>query len=308
MPPEHRYSHPSVVLLATRYLDIVESLKTPTGVSAIKSHLFRLLKPVLDTDPDEKLRIMISKCRMTPGDRLADFREVVHEVELRCEVSYIFVIIPKAKLGSSRSMKLVHHGNHRRLMHQADTDHCPASLLSPMFDQLRSLQKHPPLDYCLKRSLRMATWVEYLLGRDVNSISPICSWTRTDANAVAESDSSAVNTNLSAKCSHTGHIPCGGIAAIRCPNRACLIHCRQIQATASGMDVLHAAQQAEGGGLMGVGCEGHEAKAAAKKERFADKRKTRSEWKQVVKMRKLEGKKQARLDAAAEEGYVGVAG
>jgi len=45
-----------------------------------------------------------------------------------------------------------------------------------------------------------------------------------------------------------------------------------------------------------MGCEAHEAKAAARKERSADKRRSRSEWKQVVKMRRVEGKRQARVE------------
>jgi len=84
LPPDHPHSHPSVVVLATRYLDIVQSLKTPTALSAIKAHLFRLLKPVLNTD--ESIRIMIAKSQMVPGDWLADFRAVVREVEKRCHV------------------------------------------------------------------------------------------------------------------------------------------------------------------------------------------------------------------------------
>ncbi len=84
LPPDHPYFHPPLTLLANRYLDIVESLKTTTGVSAIRGHLFRILKPVLDTDDD--LRVMIAQARMMPVDGLADFREVVREIERRCQV------------------------------------------------------------------------------------------------------------------------------------------------------------------------------------------------------------------------------
>ena len=60
------------------------------------------------------------------------------------------------------------------------------------------------------------------------------------------------------------------------------------------MDTSQAAQEAVSGGLVGIGCAPHEAKAASRKERWADKRKSRSEWKQVVKMRKVEVNWQAK--------------
>ena len=71
-------------MLANRYLDIVASLKTITSISAIKAHMFRMFKSVLDTD--ENLRIMIAKCQMRPGDELKDFRDMVQEVDQRCQV------------------------------------------------------------------------------------------------------------------------------------------------------------------------------------------------------------------------------
>ena len=67
------------------------------------------------------------------------------------------------------------------------------------------------------------------------------------------------------------------------------------------MDAAQAAREAVSGGLVGMGCEPHEAKAAARKERWSDKRKSRSEWKAVVKMRRVEVKTEARVDEAIEE-------
>jgi tRNA-dihydrouridine synthase 1 len=85
VPPDHPHVHPSVVTLATRYLDIVETLKTPTASHAIKAHLFRMFKPVLDAD--ESLRVMIAKCHYDPEHGGFDsFREVVRAVEERLKV------------------------------------------------------------------------------------------------------------------------------------------------------------------------------------------------------------------------------
>ena len=106
--------------------------------------------------------------------------------------------------------------------------------------------------------------------------------------------------NVSATCVHTDPIACVSIAAIRCTTKACLIHCRQLRAVRSGMDPAVAARKAVGGGLVGMGCEPHEAKAAARKERWSDKRKSRSEWKAVVKTRRVEAKQEARVDEVVD--------
>lgn len=63
-------------MLCKRYLDIVESLKTQTGGSAIKSHLFRLLKPYLDSLPDEKMREKIGLARS-----VSEYRAIIGELE-----------------------------------------------------------------------------------------------------------------------------------------------------------------------------------------------------------------------------------
>lgn len=83
LPADHPHAHPPATLLAHRYLDIVASLKTPTAGSAIKAHLFRLLKPILDAEPDETLRIKVANCfHAGPGEEgIKSFREVVREVE-----------------------------------------------------------------------------------------------------------------------------------------------------------------------------------------------------------------------------------
>lgn len=84
MPPDHKHFHPSVFLLARRYLDIVASLKTRTGPSAIKSHLFRLLKPALDVD--ESLRELIGRTPIMPETGLDAMRQIVDKLEERLKV------------------------------------------------------------------------------------------------------------------------------------------------------------------------------------------------------------------------------
>jgi tRNA-dihydrouridine synthase 1 len=44
--------HPAHADLALEYLDIVKNLKTPTAPSAVKGHLFKLLRPALAKETD----------------------------------------------------------------------------------------------------------------------------------------------------------------------------------------------------------------------------------------------------------------
>ena len=76
LPPSHPHMHPPSIILAKRYLDIVGALETPTGNTAIKSHIFRMLKPILDAQWDEKMREKIGKARDLEG-----YRAVVDEIE-----------------------------------------------------------------------------------------------------------------------------------------------------------------------------------------------------------------------------------
>ena len=94
-------------------------------------------------------------------------------------------------------------------------------------------------------------------------------------------------TNVQSPCVQTDP-PCSGMAASRCPTRACLIHCRQIRAVAAGMDPQVAAEKSVKGELAGMGCEAHEAKYLAKQEKASLKRKSREDTKAFKKLRRAE--------------------
>jgi len=67
--------------LAFEYLKIVESLKTPTSLSSVKGHLFKLLRPALARETD--LRDELSKVR---GPRSVErYIEVVREMKQRMD-------------------------------------------------------------------------------------------------------------------------------------------------------------------------------------------------------------------------------
>lgn len=69
--------------LALEYLEIVQGLKTPAPLSAVKGHLFKLLRPALARETD--LRDELSKVR---GPRSVErYVDVVREMKQRMDVS-----------------------------------------------------------------------------------------------------------------------------------------------------------------------------------------------------------------------------
>lgn len=69
--------------LALEYLEIVQGLKTPTSLSAVKGHLFKLLRPALARETD--LRDELSKIR---GPQAVErYVDVVREMKQRMDVS-----------------------------------------------------------------------------------------------------------------------------------------------------------------------------------------------------------------------------
>lgn len=65
------------------YLEIVRSLKTPTNVSAVKGHLFKLLRPALGRETD--LRDLLGRVRWEKGkeeelwDKYEDIVKDLHQ-------------------------------------------------------------------------------------------------------------------------------------------------------------------------------------------------------------------------------------
>lgn len=72
--------HPLHADLALEYLDIVSTQRTPTSPSAIKGHLFKLLRPALSRETD--LRNALGELR---GSDLAPYYGVVREMKRRMD-------------------------------------------------------------------------------------------------------------------------------------------------------------------------------------------------------------------------------
>ncbi|KAJ4470092.1 dihydrouridine synthase-domain-containing protein [Lentinula aciculospora] len=80
--------HPCHADLALEYLDIVKSLKTRTAVSAIKGHLFKIMRPALsrETDLRERLgKIVIKKTGYYSDGALQPYVDVCLEMKERMD-------------------------------------------------------------------------------------------------------------------------------------------------------------------------------------------------------------------------------
>ena len=89
-------SHPRNTHLALEYLAIVKSQKTLTTPSAVKGHLFKLLRPALGHYRD--LRERLGKVRVERSERDKDggsawdrYEEIIRELDARLEVCQCFV-------------------------------------------------------------------------------------------------------------------------------------------------------------------------------------------------------------------------
>ena len=100
--------------------------------------------------------------------------------------------------------------------------------------------------------------------------------------------------NMPSPCIHRDPIPCNAVAATRCPTGACIVHCRLIRAIKEGMDPDTAAHKSARGELEGKGCEAHEAKVAAKKALWQEKRKNRAAAREGNRARRVEAKRKER--------------
>ncbi|KAK8844667.1 hypothetical protein IAR55_006516 [Kwoniella newhampshirensis] len=259
LPADHPHSHPPLTLLASRYLDIVESLKTATAGSAIKAHLFRLLKPVLDTD--EELRIKIAAC--TWSDGLGGFRDIIRDIEGRVEAA-------RKEAGPEwRPPPIDPTTGYRAL---------------PIFAAQPQIRPIP---------------VSTEIGGHEDMVTRPASPTSASglSNPIAPASSIPGTILASRQARHSMihappciHEDCLAVAASRCPTRACIVHCRAIRAVESGLTEVEAEAEAQKGGLVGMGCEAHEEKMKARKDRMDRKRKNKQEARERAKSKKVEGR------------------
>lgn len=81
--------HPHHADLALEYLSIVQSLKTHTAVSAVKGHLFKLMRPGLAKETELRERLGRIKVAKDGRDGFGEYEELCREMKRRMEVHYL---------------------------------------------------------------------------------------------------------------------------------------------------------------------------------------------------------------------------
>ena len=269
LPPDHPHFHPNTMILARRYLDIVKNLRTHTPNSCIKSHLFRLFKRICDEEED--LRILIAKAGtdLDQEKRIASYTELLDEIEKR-QQKYVDKEGPEWKV--------------------APIDPATGYRSLPVFVAQPLIREQPISSEIGGR--------EELVDQET-SINGAGGASRPETPVAG-----GKNINAQVKCPVIEPSRCGGIAASRCTRGLCAVHCRQAAAVEAGEDPAEALRKAMRGELVGMGCEAHEAKDRARRERNAEKRKNRADGRRVAKQRRLDAKGYAR---AMRDGSAGSA-
>lgn len=83
VPDDNPLSHPPVWVVANHYLDIVERLKTPTATSAIRAHLFRLLRNSIEKHTDIRSKLALAPSTIPAFRSILDELQVLLEQDMR---------------------------------------------------------------------------------------------------------------------------------------------------------------------------------------------------------------------------------
>lgn len=255
VPPDHEYAYTNCLVLARRYLDICEQLKTPVSGNAMKSHMFRVLRPILDQFDD--LRDLLVRTGLTDG-KVTEYRKSLDLIEGRLGGD-------APKLGMTAT-PIDPESGYREL---------PGWVAQPY------IRKDPV-------SAKVPANPEV-----TDSAGPSRPATPVQQINVAPVPRPCIGQ------------PCGGTAAARCPTGACVLHCRGVRAVEAGMlSKDEAFKLAVSGGLIGMGCEFHEAKVSARAKRKKEKNAMRSNHK---KWRRSVEREERRRSRSLEAGDVPMA-
>ena len=121
--------------LALEYLDIVQSLKTRTALSAVKGHLFKIMRPALAHEPD--LRKQLSK--ISGPDGIVRYVEVAREMQSRMKVHVLFCPVMQHINGLALFMWL-HSGMQSRQRIGVSRSLLPLSLQQDLKSSLTGLR------------------------------------------------------------------------------------------------------------------------------------------------------------------------
>ncbi|KAJ9121571.1 hypothetical protein QFC22_002190 [Naganishia vaughanmartiniae] len=260
VPEDSPLTYPPIHTIAHHYLDIVDRLKTRTTGSAIKAHLFRILKPGLEKHVD--LRNKLGEMWMREGTGMGGYRALIDELKERMAEDERQSPIPSLPVPSD-----------------------PSTGLKPL--PVWAIQPYV-------RPLPSAVFAAALEARGEGAMNDLATG-GTGEERIAGLDGTPTSIPISelVPCVQT---ECSNTAGNKCDRNACLIHCRaqggvmesQSRPEAERLTIDQAVKLAQGGQLVGKGCEVHEAKDQARKDRKAGKRKARELWKAETKNKLME--------------------
>ncbi|KAI5449461.1 tRNA dihydrouridine synthase [Naganishia albida] len=252
VPEDSPVTYPPIHVLAHHYLDIVERLKTRTAGSAIKAHLFRLLKPGLEKHID--IRNKLGEMYMKEGTGVSGYRALIDEL--------------KAKL-------------------EQDERENPISTLPVTADPVTGLKSLPSwASQPYVRPLPAGTVFSASSDARKQGAMNDLATGGTGEERVAGLDGTPTSLQVSTL-TPCVQKECANTAGNKCDRNACLIHCRALGGVkeclnlpeAERVTIEQAIALAQSGQLVGKGCEAHEAKDLARRERKAGKRKAKAQWK-----------------------------
>jgi tRNA-dihydrouridine synthase 1 len=91
--------HPPHADLALEYLSIVQSLKTHTAPSAVKGHLFKLMRPGLAKETELRERLGRIKVAKDGRNGFGEYEELCREMKRLMEVCFLLIYLGYSFLG-----------------------------------------------------------------------------------------------------------------------------------------------------------------------------------------------------------------
>lgn len=255
-------SYPLATSLSRRYLEIVSSLKTETSGSAIKGHLFKLLRPTLERPEFHDLRSAMSgsvgaasEWLVLVGrveDRMRELGVPVDEVE-RDGGKLVGI---KTREDGLRDIPWFRAQPHTRPLDPAAGPEGVKEMSTSTDEATAAADGGASCQPALLglRSLLIYLTLPPLLSSFLSTVGP--------------------QKQTAPKCNPPGSKGCSNISSANCTTRSCLTHCRIEGARKAGLipPTEKAEREAEKQEWVGHGCEMHEGKVRARLEAKAAKK------------------------------------
>jgi tRNA-dihydrouridine synthase 1 len=286
VPETSPLSHPPSWIVANHYLDIVEKLKTPTSMSAIRAHMFRMLRAGIEKHTDVRARLA------SGSGNLAFYRSIVEELRPLLEKDMEEEPIAEFPLPCHPETGL------KRIPVWAAQPYVrplPAGTYKAIKDANSRSAEGTATPGVLEDMLTGGTGEERVIAQGKPRSALLCLISCLHGPISSDGTAAGLAQPLlpeAINCMIGGDPECKNIAAANCPRTACLTHCRAQGGLEAGRaeNLADAVKLAQGGKLTGLGCEGHEEKDRARKQRKAEQKKAYQEHKAMRRSKRNRGK------------------